>query len=64
MTRKTVEKYHLGYNRGTKQFYFYYQLQGDATVTQIFAFAQDSSRWPTCSEMKGLSVSTPTGIIS
>ena len=36
MAWQTVEKYYLGYNIPQKQFYFYYKLQGVASVTQIF----------------------------
>jgi hypothetical protein len=36
MAWKQVDKYYLGYNAGTKQFMFYYSLQGDAAVRQFF----------------------------
>lgn len=36
MAWKKVEKYWLGYGQPTKQFFFYYQLEGDNTVHQFF----------------------------
>ena len=36
MAWKTVEKYYLGYSIAQKQFYFYYQLQGETSVKQFF----------------------------
>jgi hypothetical protein len=41
MAWKIVDKYCLGYNLATKQFYFYYQLQGETTITQFFPSAQE-----------------------
>ncbi len=41
-----VDKYWLGYSVKKKQFYFYYQLSGDATIHQLF---------PTPEEFLGLS---------
>jgi hypothetical protein len=35
-----VESYMLGYNVGTKEFYFYYTLKGQGTANQIFVDAQ------------------------
>ncbi len=36
MAWKRVDKYWLGYSTAKKQFYFYYRLQGEGTVYQIF----------------------------
>lgn len=46
MAWKTVDKYWLGYHTIKKQFYFYYRLQGEGKVYQIF---------PTPEEFVGLS---------
>ena len=35
MARKTVERYNLGYNIQLKQFYLYYELEGENTAHQI-----------------------------
>ena len=35
MTWKTVERYSLGYDIQLKQFYVYYELEGDNTAHQI-----------------------------
>jgi hypothetical protein len=37
MTWKTVERYSLGYDIQLKQFYVYYELEGDSTPYQISA---------------------------
>lgn len=36
MAWKRVDKYWLGYSITKKKFYFYYRLQGEGTVYQIF----------------------------
>ena len=36
MAWQRVENYWLGYSVPNKQFYFYYRLQGDGTVYQLF----------------------------
>jgi hypothetical protein len=41
MAWKTVDKYYLGYNLGTKQYYFYYRFVSETTVQQIFPSAQE-----------------------
>lgn len=41
MPWKNVDKYYLGYNIVSKQFYFYYHCQGEASVNQIFPTAQE-----------------------
>jgi hypothetical protein len=41
MAWKTVVNYHLGYNVPNKQFLFYYQLQGETVVKQIFPSPAD-----------------------
>ena len=41
MAWKTVEKYYLGYNVVKKQFYFYYQLQGETSVKQFFVTPEE-----------------------
>jgi len=41
MPWKNVDTYHLGYNITTKQFYFYYHLQGESVVKQIFPSPQE-----------------------
>jgi len=35
VARKTVERYNLGYNIQLKQFYLYYELEGENTAHQI-----------------------------
>jgi hypothetical protein len=35
MAWKTVDRYYLGYNIVTREFYFYYQLEGETTTQQI-----------------------------
>ena len=41
MARKRVDNYYLGYNTISKQFYFYYKLAGETSVTQIFPTPQE-----------------------
>lgn len=41
MAWKQVIKYWLGYNIDQKQFLFYYQLDGEATINQIKPSAAD-----------------------
>jgi len=41
MAWKRVSNYYLGYGITTKQFYFYYSLEGDGTLYQIFPSAQE-----------------------
>ncbi|SEK62761.1 hypothetical protein [Nitrosovibrio tenuis] len=41
MAWKTVERYSLGYNVQLKQFYFYYELEGDSTAHQLTLSAGD-----------------------
>lgn len=41
MAWKKVEKYWLGYGQTNKQFFFYYKLEGDPTVIQIFPTAAE-----------------------
>lgn len=41
MAWKMVENYNLGYNVQTKQFYFYYQLEGEDAIHQISPSAED-----------------------
>jgi hypothetical protein len=35
-----VQSYMLGYNAGSKEFYFYYTLQGQSTANQLVVDAQ------------------------
>lgn len=35
MPWKTVDKYHLGFNTVSKQFYFYYKFTGESAAQQI-----------------------------
>ena len=41
MTWKTVEHYSLGYDIQLKQFYVYYELEGDGTAHQISASPEE-----------------------
>jgi len=41
MPWKNVDNYYLGYNITSKQFYFYYHLQGEPAVKQIFPTPQE-----------------------
>ena len=41
MAWKKVDKYYLGYGQADKQFFFYYRLEGDGTVTQMFPTAPE-----------------------
>ncbi len=41
MAWKKVEKYWLGYGQTNKQFFFYYQLEGETVVNQIFPTAAE-----------------------
>ncbi len=41
MAWKNVDKYYLAYNVTKKQFSFYYRLQGEATVKQMFTSPEE-----------------------
>lgn len=41
MAWKKVESYSLGYGIQKKQFYFYYQLQGESVVHQLFTTPEE-----------------------
>ncbi len=41
MPWKNVDSYTVGYNIGTKQFIFYYQLHGESVIHSINPSAQD-----------------------